>query len=389
MKAATDPNPASLLSPVGMNATRTTGAYSKRVLITEGTGGQSRAAVAAVRGLAREGYEPIVTVTGDLRDCLAASSRFCAGRVPVPSVLERPAEYAAAVRAELETGDYVATLPASDAAILALGMPVERLLDKSMCAEAARAAGMPVPPTTIFETPEQVRDAADGLEYPVIVKPDVKRLMAARADSAEEFISAGLAVLNAGSRILVQPWLADTMRGIVGVMWQGRIVVAMHMSYRAIWPQPCGTVASAVTVEPDAELEQRLEEILQGYDGVFHADLAGPYLLDLNPRIHATLPLAIAAGANTVARYCDLLNGVDVPTHRARSGVYFRWIGGEVRNIIYRVRRGQLGWLDAMKQAAPRGGTVHSLESVTDPGPMFTQARNLVRRLGNGTPVGW
>ena len=359
----------------------------RRVLITEGAGSQSRAAVAAVRALAHEGYEPIVTVTGDL--CLAASSRFCAGQVPVPSALDEPEAYAEAVRAELAAHDYVAVLPASDAAILALDMPLRHLLDKSACAEAAQRVGLSVPPTEVFTTLDEVRERADRLEYPVVVKPDLKRLMAARADSPSEFVAAATAVLAAGARILVQPYLADVLHGVVGTAWKGRIVVAMHMRYRAIWPQPCGTVASAETIAPDEELEGRLAALLRDYDGVFHADLAGPHLLDLNPRIHATLPLAVATGVNPVARYCDLVLGAEVATARARPGVFFRWIGGDLRSIIYRVGRGQLGWGEALRLAAPRRGAVHSFESWSDPGPMLAHARGLARRLAHPDAIRW
>ena len=359
----------------------------RRVLITEGAGSQSRAAVAAVRALAQEGYEPIVTVTGDL--CLAASSRYCAGRVPVPSALAEPEAYAEAVRAELAAHDYVAVLPASDAAILALDMPLRHLLDKAACAEAAQRVGLSVPPTEVFTSQEEVRDRADRLEYPVIVKPDLKMLMAARADSPSEFVAAATAVLAAGARILVQPYLADVLHGVVGTAWKGRIVVAMHMRYRNIWPQPCGTVASAETIAPDVQLEGRLAALLHDYDGVFHADLAGPYLLDLTPRIHATLPLAVATGVNPVARYCDLVLGADVATARARPGVFFRWIGGDLRSIIYRVGRGQLGWGEALRLAAPRWGAVHSFESWSAPGPMLTHARGLARRLAHPDAIRW
>ena len=119
----------------------------------------------------------------------------------------------------------------------------------------------------------------------------------------------------------MQPYLRDALRGVVGVAWRGRVVEAMHMRYERIWPLPCGTVACAVTVAPDVELEERLAALLAGYDGVFHADLAGPYLLDVNPRIHATLPLALAAGINPVVRYCELLSGASDTRELANSRI--------------------------------------------------------------------
>ncbi|HET7457977.1 MAG TPA: hypothetical protein VFJ74_09995 [Gemmatimonadaceae bacterium] len=349
------------------------------VLISEGGSGESRAAVAAVRALAAEGWRPAVTVSGDLS--LAGASRHCARRVAVPPVEEQPEEYAAAVRAELASGDYLTLFPASDFAIVALGLPVERFLDKVACAEIARTVGLEVPPSRVFESAEALRAAAGALEYPVVVKPDVKRCAAARLESE----AALLAAIDRGAldgRVVVQPYLRDALRGVVGVAWRGRVVEAMHMRYERIWPLPCGTVACAVTVAPDVELEERLGALLAGYDGVFHADLAGPYLLDVNPRIHATLPLALAAGINPVVRYCELLSGAsDTGVRRARQGVFFRWIEGDVRSVARSVREGRLGVGGAVRALAPRRGAVHSYESLRDIGPLWTRVRYLSRRL--------
>lgn len=356
------------------------------VLISEGTSGESRAAVAAVRALAGAGYRPAVTVSGPLS--LAASSRHCARRVPTPPVESDPQAYADAVRRELATNEYVALFPASDAAILALGLPVRAFLDKVECARRAEAAGLSVPPSRVYGSAADLLARLDQLEYPLIAKPDVKRRAAVRADSPRALARALAPATNEVGRVIVQPWLRDGLHGVIGLAWRGRLVEVMHMRYQRIWPLPCGTVAAAETVAPDAELEERLARLLDGYDGVFHADFAGPYLLDLNPRIHATLPLALAAGLNPVARLCDLLRGEDVPTRRAAAGVFFRWIEGDVRSTLRSLREGTLTPAGAARALAPRAGAVHGYESLRDPGPLLARVRFLARRLTHGRAIG-
>jgi hypothetical protein len=71
----------------------------KWVLVAEGGDGMSRGAFAAVRALASAGYSPAVTVSE--RFSLAASSRYCARRVHVPSTKTNSLGYAEAVRREL------------------------------------------------------------------------------------------------------------------------------------------------------------------------------------------------------------------------------------------------------------------------------------------------
>ncbi len=350
-----------------------------RILISEGGSGESRAAVAAVRALAGAGYRPVVTVSGDLS--LAGASRYCDRRIAVPSVVTDPQAYADAVRAEFIAGSYLAIFPASDQALLALDFPVWHLLDKVACAEAARRVGLSVPPSQVFTSIEELLDSAEQLPYPVVVKPDIKRYMAARVESPAALATAiGPWVAHTG-RVIVQPYLGIGLHGIVGLIWQGRLLQSMHMRYHRIWPLPCGTVAAATTMTPDAEIEDRLTKLLAGYEGVFHADFAGPFLLDLNPRIHATLPLALASGINPVARYCDLLRGTMVAPAHAKPDVFFRWLEGDVRSVLHGLHEGQLSPITALKALVPHRGAVHSYESWRDPGPLWTRLRYIVRRL--------
>jgi hypothetical protein len=167
-------------------------------------------------------------------------------------------------------------------------------------------------------------------------------------------------------------------------MYQGRLVAAMRTRYVRLWPQPCGTVATAETLPPDPALEERVVELLAGYDGPFHLDFVGPYLLDVNPRIHATLPLAIRGGANIVAMYCDLLCGRPVSDVRVAAGLRFRWVEGDLRSLLWGVRRGRLDVGEALAALAPRHGTVHSFASYSDPGPSVARARYLLRRVSGG-----
>jgi hypothetical protein len=351
------------------------------VLVTEGAGGESRAAVAAVRAAAAAGYRPAVTVSGGLS--LAASSRYCLARVPAPEAASDPMGYADAVHAELARRPYRAVLPASDAALLALDMPVRHLLDKVECGVRARAAGLAVPPSQVFDSLGELRAQGDGFRYPIVIKPDIKRFMAMRLSGPADLER----IPEHGGRLIVQPYLSDDLRGILGLIWKGRLVAATHLRYLRIWPLPCGTVAAAVTVAPDEALEARLERLLEGYDGLFHADLAGEHLLDLNPRIHAALPLAVASGANLVDLYCQLLGGAEPRRVRGRPGLFFRWIEGDIRSVLLQLAERRIGPRVALRALRPRRGTIHSYESLRDPGPLRARLRFVARRLRHGRPT--
>ena len=342
------------------------------VLVTDGGNGQARSTLAAVRSLARAGYRPAVTVSAPLS--IAAASRHCGRAVRVPPVTD--ADYEAAVKAELAAHTYLTVLAASDAALLALGAPVEHLVDKGVVAERAAGAGLLVPPTRRFASREELFDSGRTLDYPVVVKPTLSFRPVVRVASTAE-LHAGVA---ANGPVLVQPFLGDRLRAVAGVAWRGRLKAAAHQRYLRTWPPDCGTACAAETVEPDLELEAAVLRLLDGFEGVFQAQLAGPYLLDLNPRVYGSLPLAVTAGANLPAVYCDLLRGVDREEVRTRPGVFYRWVEGDLRNLYAGVRDGSLGIGAAVRALRPRRGAAHSTESLSDPLPALSRLRFAMRR---------
>lgn len=346
---------------------------SHRVLVTDGGNGQNRSTLAAVRALAAAGYEATVTVSGE--PSLAGASRSCAARVEVPPV-DDP-EYAAAVREVQQRGGSGVVLPASDAALVALGLPGAQLVDKSQVAVRAELAGLPVLSTQRFPDVEALRAAAHDLTYPLVVKPEVRRSSrqppVRRVDSAEALRE----LLEVVGPVVVQPFVQEPMSAVSGVIWQGRLVAVVTARYLRTWPVNVGVASALETVPGDPELEERLVQVLQGHNGVFQAQLIGPYLIDLNPRVFGSLPLAVAAGANLPGLVVELSAGRPAePVVRGRTGVRYRWLEGDLRHLRSRQRCGELSLRGALSEFRPRAGTAHSTESLRDPGPMLVRLRH-------------
>jgi hypothetical protein len=339
------------------------------VLVAE-TYGQSRAAVAAVRALAAGGYRPAATTGATLS--LAAASRRCARRVRAPMIGEAgysEAAFARAVREEQDQHAYLTVIPTSDAAVLALDGPGGNLVDKALLEERAERSGLSTPPTRLFASEQELLGSAADLEFPVVVKPRISRWAPFRADSPGDL---GAALGRLGE-VIVQPYLDQGLHAVGGVMWKGVLVAGVHQRYLRTWPRDCGTSSAAETVSPDLELESKLAALLGDHDGIFQVQLAGPYLLDVNPRPYGSLPLAVAAGANLVAMYCDLLRQLPVAPVRARPGVFYRWIEADLRRLWQDVRDGRTGVLSGLRELRPRRGAAHSTESLSDPGPMLAR----------------
>lgn len=344
------------------------------VLVTDDVSGQNRAALATVRALAREGIRSAVTVCS--RRSITAASRFCGTVLEVPPA-GQPG-YAAALRHHVEQGQFLVVMPASDVAMVALEHPSADLVDKALLAGLAHRAGLSVLPGRVFESASEVLAAADGLDYPVVVKSVTKsglgNLQAVHAESARDLV----AVVDAPGRLIVQPFEPGSMRAVSGVSWDGELLAVCHQQYVRIWPPRAGVACAAETIVGDRELEAGVLRLLGAHRGVFQAQFLGPYLLDVNPRVYGSLPLAVAAGANLPVVACAAALGRRGPLVRARPGVPFRWLEGDLRNLTHAVRRRELGFGAAIRELRPRRGTAHSVESLRDPGPLLARAQRAV-----------
>lgn len=346
-----------------------------RVLVTDGVGGQSRSTLAAVRALVAAGYVP--TVTTSVEPSLAAASRHCDRRVLVPTAGD--AGYAPAVARELARDDYLTVLPTSDAALVSLQTPGVSLVDKSEVSARAARAGLPTLPERHLLTDRDLTDAASSLPFPAVVKPMVRNggsAVVQRVGSASQLWASSLV-----PPLVVQPWVDEPMTAISGVVWQGALRAVVHQRAERLWPPLVGTSCWAITTLGDRELEDRLLDVLDSYEGVFQAQFLGPYLIDVNPRVYGSLPLAVAAGANLPAIYCDLLRGEHPSPVRGRAGVGYRWLEGDLRHAWWSWRRGRTSPVRALSQLRPRRRTAHSTESLTDPGPSMVRLSHALRSI--------
>ena len=161
------------------------------------------------------------------------------------------------------------------------------------------------------------------------------------------------------------------------------IVCSVHKRSDRTYPPDAGVFAYGRTVEPDPALERGCARLLGeiGWSGLFNLqfleDASGePLLIDLNPRAYHSLALAIGAGANLPAVWCDLVLGRPPRAVRPRAGVRFRAEEEDLRALRILARNG------ARTQVAgallPRPRTVHALFQARDPAPDL-HLRTLVR----------
>ena len=354
-----------------------TSARPGSVLVLDNADGRSRSAVAAVRALAAAGYRPLVAVSGGRS--AAGASRSAAGVVRLPPADD--ASFRAAVEKYVGMHPGCHLVPASDAVLVALAAPGADLVDKAALPGRAAAAGLEVPATREFGGAAQLRAAAHTLAYPVVVKAAVKNGATETTRKIASAAALPAALDGLSGPVVVQPFATGTMRAVAGVVSGGRLLAVVHQRYVRIWPPECGTASAAVTTAPDLDLEARLPRLLAGHEGVFQVQLVGDQVIDVNPRVYGSLPLAVAAGANLPAIACRAAEGtVPADVVRGRAGVPYRWLEGDLRRVLHDVRTGGLEAGAAARALAPKRGTAHSVESLRDPGPLVMRLVDVAAR---------
>jgi predicted ATP-grasp superfamily ATP-dependent carboligase len=120
-----------------------------------------------------------------------------------------------------------------------------------------------------------------------------------------------------------------------------------------------------------------------GWRGIFELELlvrgSEAHAIDLNPRPHGWLALAIRAGANLPRIWCDWLLGSSPAFVMARPGVYYRWEDGEFLNVVRHLSRGRLR--DAGTCIRPYRNTAFAATTLRDPLPLIARVMWVARRL--------
>ena len=370
-----------------------------RVLVTDG---EDRAALAACRGLSRAGHT--VAVAAGIKRAATHASRACSARLMLPPSLSAEEFVAGLVEAVGRT-PYDALLPASDAALLAVSRLRERLpgsllrwlppdatvartLQKAALLEDAPRAGFEVPETVACAEPEESHAAVATLDLPVVVKPSMSivgaRREAARLASDAAQLDAALARL--GTPVLIQRFYADaSVLALAGVAWNGRLSAVVAARWSRRWPPVDGAASFAETVIPPSELAERTEALVRrlGWQGIFELELLelrpGIFApVDFNPRPFGWMALALRAGANLPAVWAECVQGREPQSVRPRPGVRYRWEDGDLKHLLWQLRRGRARAAAAV--VVPRRRVAHAYFELRDPRPLGAALARLAER---------
>lgn len=374
------------------------------------------AAVAAVQSLGRRGVE--VHAVADA-ECLAHRSRHLAKWLTLPRLLD-PQGVIAWVREVDSKENYDLIIPTTEAglhamqrcddddplrrrAVLPSGLSVATALDKTRTWRLARELGIPVPAATIID-----RDSAtpDPVGYPVVLKTPTSLV---ECDGELVYSPVCIARSSAARDAFLERWLPYTpVQQMDYVAGHGWAVECLYSHGELKWmfaherlhelPLAGGASSYRRSVEVPGQLREYTRRLLDRLDwhGVamveFRGDADGHFvLLEVNPRLWGSLPLAIRSGVDFPWGLYLLATGRDP----GRQPVY--QVHRYMRNLSFDLEWMRANWIADHhdERLLTRGRTQSVLEWLrpmvgreswdhfdwADPGPTFSQMAAVVDRL--------
>jgi predicted ATP-grasp superfamily ATP-dependent carboligase len=224
-------------------------------------------------------------------------------------------------------------------------------INKKQTLEVANQLGIGVPKNIEVGNVEEVEDAVREIGLPLVIKPveswlwgeqDGVRLVCKVVKTLEEAKWAVEGLTQFGGTTLFQPYLTGR-RESVNLMYADDIIYARSAQWaKRTQPQLGGTSvyrqSIAIPQDIGEQSERLVREIdLEGYSEIeFRRDDAGkPYLMEINPRLSASIELAVRSGVDFPYLLYQWANGDRIDkVEKYRVGNWMRHLGGDITSTM-------------------------------------------------------
>jgi predicted ATP-grasp superfamily ATP-dependent carboligase len=254
-----------------------------------------------------------------------------------------------ALRARRDEVERVATLALASEQALALA------IDKRATLAVAQRLGVPVPHGVAVTDFGEAAGAIDTIGLPIVIKPVVSwvgdgpvawRAAPSVARTRDAALAQIKSLIDGGVGALVQQWLCGS-REAVSLIWaDGRARAIFAQRAHRMSPLIGGSSVVRESIPLPADIGPMSEALvselsLEGYAEIeFRRDQGGrPFLMEINPRLSASVEIAVRAGVNFPLLLYDW--AAARPAQAAPSygcGRRMRWLKGDLAWLLEALR---------------------------------------------------
>jgi predicted ATP-grasp superfamily ATP-dependent carboligase len=329
-----------------------------------------RQSLVTVRSLGSRGLRPIALET--FARAPAFSSRWCQHKFICPAD-EGTAGYLSYLERVLDSTGARVLITSSDATVALIRQNRERLercvsialakepalgiaVNKEQTLEIARRLGLDAPRGVHVRSVTEVKAALYEIGLPAVVKPVESwvgdeqggaRLTSVLVTTPEEAYDAVEKLTCPGGTILFQQFLTGRREAISFLYANGQIYARFAQWAKRTNPPLGGTSVLRQSIAIPADIGEQAERLvceidLEGYSEVeFRRDSAGkPYLMEINPRLSASVEIAVRAGVDFPYLLYQWANGecIDV-VKDYHVGLWMRYLGGDFAATLASLRQ--------------------------------------------------
>lgn len=299
-------------------------------------------------------------------------------------------------RAEIERSARIA---------LAKETALEAAINKDMTLEIARRLGIGIPRGVVVRAAGEVAEAVREIGLPAVVKPAESwlwgeggqpgvRLICQLVTTVEEARMAVEELTQYGGATIFQQFLTGRREAVSLLYANGEIYARFAQWAKRTQPPLGGTSvyrqSIAVPEDVGESAERLVREIeLEGYSEIeFRRDNDGaPYLMEINPRLSASIEVAVRAGVDFPYLLYQWASGerIDRVEHY-RTGGWMRYLEGDMLTTAQAItRRGRPGVTPPTQAIAEFVGAFfvpagYDYVDRKDPLPMWTATRDFAYR---------
>jgi predicted ATP-grasp superfamily ATP-dependent carboligase len=331
-----------------------------------------RQSLVTVRSLGRRGmHVAALEMTQHARKPLHVptfSSRWCERSYLAPSYSQRTEPYVTYIQQLLERTGASVLFASSDGTLavlrkhraeierytrlaLAKESALEAATNKDQTLEIAERLGIGIPKGITVTTVSEVTEAIHDIGLPAVVKPietwrwgdqQGTRLLCELVTTPEEAREAVEKLTQWGGSVLFQQFLSGRREAVSMLYAQGEISARFAQVAQRTQPPLGGTSvlrqSIAVPLDIGAQAEHLIREIeLEGYAEVeFRRDAAGkPYLMEINPRLSASVEVAVRSGIDFPYLLYQWALGEPVTRIDGyQTGCWMRYLSGDIVSLV-------------------------------------------------------